>query len=56
MFEANGAFGQRIVIQPEHDLVIAVNNFGGNDCSVVAAVLEQFTGDSANGCIGATGG
>ncbi len=54
-FEANGAFGQRIVIQPEHDLVIAVNNFGGDDCSLVAAVLEQFTGEPANGCIGVTG-
>jgi CubicO group peptidase (beta-lactamase class C family) len=54
-FEANGAFGQRIVIQPEHDLVIAVNNFGGDDCAVVAAVLEQFTGEPAGGCIGATG-
>lgn len=54
-FEANGAFGQRIVVQPELDLVIAVNNFGGDECTLVGAFLTEFSGEQAGGCIGRTG-
>ena len=51
-FAADGAFGQHIVIVPEHDLVIAVNAVlgEGEDCALVAATLEAFTGDQQDGC------
>ncbi len=51
-FAANGAFGQHIVIVPEHDLVIAVNTVlgEGEDCAVVAATLEAFSGDEQENC------
>jgi len=48
-FAADGAFGQHIVIVPEHDLVIAVNTVlgEGEDCALVAAALAEFTGEHA---------
>jgi len=46
-FAASGAFGQHIVIVPEHDLVIAINTVlgEGDDCALAAAALEVFTGE-----------
>ena len=49
-FEANGALGQRIVIVPALDLVVAVNSFQGDDCTLVGAVLTEFAAEPMSGC------
>ena len=49
-FEANGAMGQRIVIVPAIDLVVAVNSFEGDDCTLVGAVLSEFAAEPMSGC------
>jgi CubicO group peptidase (beta-lactamase class C family) len=42
-FQAEGLFGQRIVVVPEHDLVIAANTTSGGDpMTMVDAILPLF--------------
>ena len=44
-FAARGFQGQTILVIPEDDVVIAINNLDGNDCPLITAALDQLGSD-----------
>jgi CubicO group peptidase (beta-lactamase class C family) len=46
-FAARGFEGQLILMVPDDDIVIAINNADGNDCPLVTTVLEELGSDLA---------